>query len=88
MNQELMDKTKNGVFQMGSRFVEIVGSAIFNVSGDKLLELEVDALSKRVLDYLKTHKTAYVSDLSDKLDVPPTKIILAIRKLEKEGLVK
>jgi len=88
MNQELMNQTKNGVFQVGSRFIEIGSSAVYNVRGDKLLELEVDALSKRVLDYLKTHKKAYVSDLSDKLDVLPTKVLLAIRKLEKEGLVK
>lgn len=81
-------KSKNGIFQIGSRFPEIFGSIVCNIKDDRLLELEVGSLAKRVLDYLKKHKEAYVSDLSEKLDAPPTKVILAIKKLEKEGLVK
>lgn len=88
MNLALGKKSKNGVFQVGSRFPEISGSAICNIKESRLIELEVESLAKRVLEYLKKHKEAYVSDLSEKLDAPPTKVILAIKKLEKEGLVK
>jgi hypothetical protein len=88
MVQETMRKSKNGVFQIGSRFPEISGSVICNVKEDKILELEIGSLAKRVLDYLKKHKEAYISDLSTHFNTPPTKIVLAVKKLEKEGLVK
>lgn len=88
MAQDPIQKTRNGIFQVGSRFPEIAGSAICNVGEDRLLELEVESLSKKVLDYLKKHKKAYISDLSEKLGVSPLKVVLAIKKLENEGLVK
>lgn len=51
---------------------------------------EKEKLKERIMRFYenKKEKTAFISDIAEALDIQPSKLLVAIRELEKEGYLK
>lgn len=74
-------------FQMGSIFPDISLPVLCFQVERRISKLEIAQLKFKIMDYLKKHKKAYVSDLAVKLDVEPRKIVQAVKELREEGVI-
>lgn len=75
------------VIQNGSMLPITAGIALTGLNNDKLSKIEIDAIKKDILSYLKTTDKIYISDLAEALRKEPKKIVLAVKELKEEGLI-
>jgi len=73
--------------RLGSFFPSSSSATICNVKIKPIGELELKRIKQGILDYLKSHESAAISELSEFLRVEPKKIVLAITELKKESLI-
>ena len=79
---------RDNIFQIGSRFAEIFSSVVCFQTEDRIEEIEIKNLKKEIIEFLKKHDKFYVSDLAEKLNVPPRKVVKAVKELKAEGFIR
>lgn len=72
---------------MGSIFPSSSSAALCLTKIKPISNTELSHLKNGILDFLKTHDEAFISELADNLEVEPKKIVLAIRELKDDGLL-
>lgn len=76
------------VFQAGSLFPSISGSALCLTNGKEIDKIELEHIKKEIVRILNLRGKVNISDLSEELNYPPRKIVLALRELEEEGIIR
>lgn len=76
------------VFQAGSLFPSISSSALCLTNGNEIERTEIEFLKREITRVLNQKGKINISNLSEELNFPPRKIVLALRELEEEGIIK
>lgn len=76
------------IFQAGSMFPSISGSALCLTNGNEIEKTEIEFLKREIIRILNQKGKINISFLSEELNFPPRKIVLALRELEEEGIIK
>ena len=80
MTNEYMNRIRLGSFFPSSSSATIC-------TFKSIEDIELAILKKNILRYLHSHRGAYISELSKKLNAEPKKIVKAIRELKEEGML-
>ncbi len=75
------------IFQIGSALPIIAPLNMLGVGSNKIRKIEIENIKREIIDFLKHHEKAYVSDIAISIDRHPRKIVQAIRELRDEGLI-
>ena len=77
------------IFQAGSLFPSISGSALCLSNNNEIERVEREYLKKEIIRILNERGgKVSISYLAEELSNPPRKIISALKDLEEEGLIK
>jgi len=73
--------------KIGSIFPSSSSATLCLTKPKPINEMQLKKIKKGIMNYLKTHDGAYISDLSNVLRVEPKQIVYAINELKTEGLL-
>lgn len=76
------------IFQAGSLFPSISGSALCLSNGNEIEKVEREHFKKQIINILNEKERVNISSLSEELQIPPRKVVSALKDLEEEGLIK
>lgn len=82
-----MDNNYMDVLRKGSFFPSSSTATLCFAKKKTIGDIKRSRIKKDIMKYMRSHRGAYISDLSQNLHVEPKKVVVAIRELKDEGLL-